>query len=349
MLGSFLPPENITTPIAIDIANFKILSGSNYLVGGYGVKLDSDLIINIPRSMDTGVYTYDSLYYIYIVVKNYNYSIVLSLNSLSPFGYSCYKKIAIMLVDVGGNYYFTTNVTSPFISGKIGEIIYTPTTSTPSGCIPANSSYTIGKTGATYSGTNYQNLYNVLWLKIGTTGGDPYVISSLGTSALSDWNANKLITINVQQDRMKIPTFDSQFVPTNGVSNSAFPGNAGTNYDHWGCLSGAVFYCKRAGSYTVNLDWGGPATTPLPQLYKNGSNIYTGTSGAGGGYSSFYGRITNYTLTLAYGDYLQFHYTAGGGGTNIVGGLITLTPDPSLYLPVVASNIFIRYMDQLPT
>lgn len=99
MLGSFIWPEIIKTPVKIDNTSFKLLAGSNYQVGGYGVKLDSDLVTVASTSMDTGSLTASTLYYVYLVVTSGTYKCVLSLNTVSPAGYLAYKKIGICGTD----------------------------------------------------------------------------------------------------------------------------------------------------------------------------------------------------------------------------------------------------------
>lgn len=83
-------------------------------------------------------------------------------------------------------------------TGKISEVIFTSTTTAPKNFIPTNN-ITIGRTGATYNGTEYLALYQTLWAQAGTTttATDVYSISAAkGASAIADWEANKTIRIN---------------------------------------------------------------------------------------------------------------------------------------------------------
>lgn len=98
-------------------------------------------------------------------------------------------------------YYFPT--TQQLAQTVVNTIDYTGAYSYFAGSCPTNmvatNGTTIGLSGATYSGSTYQNLYTKIWGQAGlsTTSGQPYVISSIGASAASDWTAGKLITINL--------------------------------------------------------------------------------------------------------------------------------------------------------
>jgi hypothetical protein len=56
----------------------------------------------------------------------------------------------------------------------------------------------IGKTGADYNGDTYRSLYDYIWETEGLSNisGNPFVISSKGSSSQDDWDANKIITID---------------------------------------------------------------------------------------------------------------------------------------------------------
>lgn len=80
----------------------------------------------------------------------------------------------------------------------IGAVIASISSTDPSGYVSAMNK-TIGVSGADYSGSTYFPLYEMLWGMGGlsTTAGDPFRISSSkGASALADWNASKLITLD---------------------------------------------------------------------------------------------------------------------------------------------------------
>ena len=88
------------------------------------------------------------------------------------------------------------NVIQSYQDGSVGEIKYLPQNVAPNGFIPCQGQ-SIGNTTGTYQGSNYFQLYTILWQVAQTTAGEPYVISSAkGTDALTDWNANKTITMD---------------------------------------------------------------------------------------------------------------------------------------------------------
>lgn len=68
---------------------------------------------------------------------------------------------------------------------------------------------TLGISSADYSGSAYYNLYAKIWSMGGLSlvAGDPFRISSAkGASALADWNAGKLITIDFETNEIHIRT-----------------------------------------------------------------------------------------------------------------------------------------------
>lgn len=68
---------------------------------------------------------------------------------------------------------------------------------------------TIGNAGADYTGSQYQALYTKIWNMAGLsiTAGDPFRIASAkGASALADWSAGKLITVDFLTNEVFIRT-----------------------------------------------------------------------------------------------------------------------------------------------
>ncbi len=99
MIGSIIGQEIIKAPVKIDNDNFKLLAGSRYIVGGYCVTLDSDLLTTVSTSLDSGNLTANTLYYVYLVVSSNTYKCVLSLNANAPVGYLAYKQVGFLATD----------------------------------------------------------------------------------------------------------------------------------------------------------------------------------------------------------------------------------------------------------
>ena len=163
---------------------------------------------------------------------------------------------------------------------EIGEIKASTATTLPGWiCCDGKS---IGNTGsgADFEGTLYQTLYNFLWALPGlsVTAGEPFQISSAkGADALSDWTANKIITIDFRtykflkqkgaSDNMGTPQSDAlqghgHTVRTNTSSGSFAgikAGNGSTSFNKiadpaWGQALGWAGQYIDAGFGAVRVD-----------------------------------------------------------------------------------------------
>lgn len=85
-------------------------------------------------------------------------------------------------------------------STPIGGLLEYPYDTIPTGYLNAISGLSIGQvgSGATNTGIEYKKLYSILWNNV-STDGDYILSSTVGADWLSDWNANKTITIQVGQ------------------------------------------------------------------------------------------------------------------------------------------------------
>jgi hypothetical protein len=153
-IASFFGQEIIKAPVKVDTTSFKLLSGSRYLVGGYGVTLDSDLVTTISSSLDTGTLTASTLYYVYLVVSSGTYRCVLSLNSTSPLGFLAYKFIGYVITNVSSQLDTCSQKYCGMLVGvSTGGVVVTPDTALISTTVPNTGEYIITATIQMYTST----------------------------------------------------------------------------------------------------------------------------------------------------------------------------------------------------
>lgn len=116
--------------------------------------------------------------------------------------------------------------TSPNDPNDVGWFVQSINPNAPKGFI-STANKTIGSTGADYSGSDYYRIYEMIWNLpgISTTAGDPFVIATAkGSSAKSDWDAGKLITVDFYTNEV--------FVRTSGATAIAGSYQANDNKSH---------------------------------------------------------------------------------------------------------------------
>lgn len=143
------------------------------------------------------------------------------------------------------------------VGTPIWSILDTP----PAGYI-SGMNKTIGKTGADYTLQKYFNLYSKIWAMAGlsTTAGDPFRISSAkGASALADWDAGKLITIDFQTNEV--------FIRTKGTGRNlgSYQADEIKSHTHSIVMAGGAF----AAAYSVSQVGGASVAGYLSAAVQN--------------------------------------------------------------------------------
>jgi hypothetical protein len=216
--------------LTINLPNGYTIDTNKLLPGGR---------IGIAYSEDAGVSGYDGFVY----VNNTN-SIGLShqdtsgqhskssaVSSTGPFHFNindfstATARVPIVGWGAAGSIY-----SQPYQNtDRIGEVIFTTNANAPSGFISAlGSSIGSSTSAALFKGESFYPLYEQLWNTAGlsTTAGDPYRISSAkGASALSDWTANKTITIDYATNEL--------FIRSKGTGRLAGSYQSDAFQGHW--------------------------------------------------------------------------------------------------------------------
>lgn len=95
------------------------------------------------------------------------------------------------------------------LDGRIGELLITSNGTAPSG-YASTMNKSFGKTGADYSGDSYKKLYEYMWalpmLNVSVSARKGYRLNNAtkGATALADWDAGKLIFVDLDDEHIRI-------------------------------------------------------------------------------------------------------------------------------------------------
>jgi hypothetical protein len=96
------------------------LAGSYIRIGGQAYSVNYNLVLDITTDIDTGSLSANKIYYIYAIVVGGTVSLVFSLSSSQPSGYSSYRKLGSFLTDGASEILGTSRKDE----GKVGDIKY---------------------------------------------------------------------------------------------------------------------------------------------------------------------------------------------------------------------------------
>lgn len=195
---------------------------------------------------------------------------------------------------------------------------------------------TIGVSGATYSGSTYKKLYDVLWKRadcvILTVGGE---VTTKGESSDSDWADNKKIRLKKKGYNPEVPGAYFKLLDSNGVEREYLNGEQldyKTRYSDNGILSaveqGEKWAYYKFQPYELRFKSSlasGELDTSVPFVITYISSFFTDTTK----------NLISFTTSQAAGDGGSSKFVATNGGKYVADSIPQVLQNQVLYSPIV--------------